>query len=1416
VLKFKRDLLFSLGFVLLPLVLYWPVTVGDKTMLPVDNLYQWQPWQEHAAASDATIPHNSLISDLILQNYNWRQFIRESLEQGEIPLWNPYILSGTPFLAKGQHLAYYPFSLLFLILPLTKAYGWFTVSQLWLAGALTYVLGRVGGLRRSSAFLAGLVYQGCGFMLVSAAVFPMIIAAAAWLPLLLACIELIIQRTTNGKGGNTLPIAVLGSLALGCQILASHVEITYYTLLVMAFYTAWRLAWCVVRGRKQLATRHSPLATHLLKPAAWILSFTLIGLMLGAVQFVPLFEAGQTNFREGSSSLAEVRGWGFPARRVLTLVLPNFFGNPSHHEYRDVFTGELTSFTTNAAGELNPQGAYTSDWGIKNYVEGGIYLGVVPLILVGIGLVAWGADGLRKRRENGQGLMVNGQWLMRGEPAKASTPNVALSTQHSVLTTQTPVGFLVTLAGLSLAFIFGTPLYALLYYGLPFINQLHSPFRWVFPFSLCIAILAGYGLDALRTTHHAPRTTLYISRIILASGIFTLVALLGSRLFYGALEPVVDRVFHGLALADTAFAAAAAFYSYTFWQILWLGVVLVVAGVLLRQVSRSEFRVSSFKFQVSGFKALLTAHWSLLTLLLLVGLDLALATGGFNAAANPALLQTKPQLAQWLEAQPGLWRITSFNPHGDKPFNANAGWFYDLQDVRGYDSIIAKQYTDYMGVIEPQNELPFNRIQPIANWESLNSPLLDILGVKYIITAETIELPKLQLVWEGEGLRVYENLAAVPRAITLPTSATRVTLDPLAELKANDPRQYVIINEADWPHHQAIASQPATLREATVTQYSNVQVTVDATVGEGSWLVLHDSYATGWRAWARPQNSPENDEQEVPVYLVNGNFRGVMLEPGAWTVRFRYSPLSFRLGGLISFIGGILIAFTTLVWGWRRLVNPQAVLTNTRSIAKNSIAPTVLNLFNRGIDFVFAAFYLRYLGPAEAGGYATAITIAGLFEIIANFGLNTFLIREVSQNKEQASRYLLNTTVLRLGTGVAAALPILVYIFSRQLGGNPLGNDVLLAVGLIMVGMVFSGMGQGLAGLYYAYEQAEFPAAITTVTTIFKVGFGVMVLLLGYGFVGLAGVSILVNIITLVILVISAVRRFHLPGPWRLDLALQRQMIYLSYPLMINHLFAVIFFQVDVLVLQQLKGDEVVGWYNSAYKYVNALNVIPSFFTFALFPVISRQVKHSLDDARRSFQMAIKIMALISLPLAVIITLTAPVLIGVLGGSAFLPHGATALQIVVWSIPIGWLNSVTNYVLIALGQERLQTRAFLIGVGFNLMGNLLLIPRYSYAAAGVITILSEVILLYVFNWYLVKRMPGVGWFRLLARPALVTLVMAVVGVLGSQLHLVVGVALALAVYPLGLWALRVFGEEERQIAAAILPGRIAKVLRLKD
>jgi O-antigen/teichoic acid export membrane protein len=147
-----------------------------------------------------------------------------------------------------------------------------------------------------------------------------------------------------------------------------------------------------------------------------------------------------------------------------------------------------------------------------------------------------------------------------------------------------------------------------------------------------------------------------------------------------------------------------------------------------------------------------------------------------------------------------------------------------------------------------------------------------------------------------------------------------------------------------------------------------------------------------------------------------------------------------------------------------------------------------------------------------------------------------------------------------------------------------------------------------------------------------------------------------------------------------------------------------------------------------------------------------------------------------------------------------------------WSIPFGWLNSVTNYVLIALGMERLQPRAFALAVGFNIVANLLFIPRYSYVAAAVITVLSEVVLLVVFAYFLRRRGAGVDWLALAARPALLTALMMGAMWLGGQLHLVVGLALGVIVYLVGLFALRIIGPEERTALSEVLPGAVTRRL----
>lgn len=141
--KIARDgVIIALLFVL-PLILFWPQTMGDRTLLPTENLYQYEPYRTYREVVKAPeIPHNHLLDDLILQNYQWKSFIRQQLAEGEIPLWNPHQFSGVSFMAAGQQSTLYPLSLVYYILPLTVAYGWFTVINLWLAGVFMYLYGR--------------------------------------------------------------------------------------------------------------------------------------------------------------------------------------------------------------------------------------------------------------------------------------------------------------------------------------------------------------------------------------------------------------------------------------------------------------------------------------------------------------------------------------------------------------------------------------------------------------------------------------------------------------------------------------------------------------------------------------------------------------------------------------------------------------------------------------------------------------------------------------------------------------------------------------------------------------------------------------------------------------------------------------------------------------------------------------------------------------------------------------------------------------------------------------------------------------------------------------------------------------------------------------------------------------------------
>ncbi len=440
----------------LPLLIFAPVVLGDKTLLPADVLYTFAPYSAAAESMGVTGVQNGLVADLILQNYPWKRFLTTALQTRELPLWDPYIFAGHPFLANGQHSALYPLTWIFFLLPLPRAFGVFIALQLGLAGISMYILARTIGANRLGAFLAGATFELSGF-LVASVVHPMIIAAASWLPLLLTLVDLTVRRARFlHQERAMLPWALCGAIILGLQILAGHAEITYFVLLVMAMFSAWRLA------HTALTHPRAAWRAEVLSPALGLLLMVGLGLMLGAIQLLPLYEVVSSSFRQGSVTLAEVLGWAYPKRRLLAFLIPNFFGNPTHTTLWNFFTGETLRATVNAHGDA----ISAFDWGIKNYVEGAAYLGILPLLLALVAVISPKSEVESQRSKVVDGVL---SWLR-----------------------QPYVPFFTVLSLFSLGCIFGTPIYALVY-ALPFLSQSHSPFRWVFPLTVAVAALTGLG-----------------------------------------------------------------------------------------------------------------------------------------------------------------------------------------------------------------------------------------------------------------------------------------------------------------------------------------------------------------------------------------------------------------------------------------------------------------------------------------------------------------------------------------------------------------------------------------------------------------------------------------------------------------------------------------------------------------------------------------------------------------------------------------------------------------------------------------------------------------------------------------------------------------------------------------------------------
>jgi hypothetical protein len=306
-------------------------------------------WDALWLPSDRAIAGNDLTNMFL----HWLRFAVSSIQRGQFPLWNSYLFSGIPFFANPQPALFYPPTWLALLMPVTRALGWIVVLHVWLAGVGMYAWLRSEGASAMGALVGGIVFAFSGYVAVRVYAGHLgVITTGAWLPLVLWAYRRAVDR-------RSWRLAVVGGLPVGLSILAGHTATFIYVALGLAAYAAF-YAWESWRDSREagLLSKQSDRSLVSLAPLAWAGVMLLVGVALSAVQLFPMAELVMHSTRQADPSYDFAARFSWPPGYLLTLLVPNFFGEPARTGY----------------------------WGDGVYDEFIFYVGVLPLLLALLGL----------------------------------------------------------------------------------------------------------------------------------------------------------------------------------------------------------------------------------------------------------------------------------------------------------------------------------------------------------------------------------------------------------------------------------------------------------------------------------------------------------------------------------------------------------------------------------------------------------------------------------------------------------------------------------------------------------------------------------------------------------------------------------------------------------------------------------------------------------------------------------------------------------------------------------------------------------------------------------------------------------------------------------------------------------------------
>jgi len=238
--------------------------------------------------------------------------------------------------------------------------------------------------------------------------------------------------------------------------------------------------------------------------------------------------------------------------------------------------------------------------------------------------------------------------------------------------------------------------------------------------------------------------------------------------------------------------------------------------------------------------------------------------------------------------------------------------------------------------------------------------------------------------------------------------------------------------------------------------------------------------------------------------------------------------------------------------------------------------------------------------------------------------------------------------------------------------------------------------------------------------------------------------------------------------------------------------FNIVYFKADTIILSLFRPAAEVGIYGAPYKMLETLVALPAIFGGLMMPLVASSfARGAKDEVKKFLQQSFDVLCAVAVPMVFGTLALANQIMVFLAGQEFLLSGKI-LQILILATAAIFISNFFSNTLVMIHEQRKMIKLYGWTAVIALAGYFLLIPTYSFWAAAWVTVLIEVLVMFISVKWVLKKTEVSLSYQNFGKIVLASIVMWAVLLLVRDYNLVFSLLVGIVIYGIVIWGLKVF------------------------